>query len=460
MKILYNLDLEKSILASLMSIEDCYLKINEIITIDDFAAAKHQEIFKAIEALYSAGEPVDLIMVVDYMRRTKTFHGIGGDSYIAEILATSPASLFNVIAYAERVKELSEQRRAISVLEDARLLINDDGILLEYKIANVVSELLNLSNSKNTLKEPRSISNLVDGFLRNQENLIKGIKPTQQKTGFFDLDRIAQIQNSNLAVMAARPAMGKTTLALNTLSEMVNSHRVLDEKGLVLSEKIGVIFSLEMSEDEMFVKFISSEAGLGIDNTRIREGKITEDEWAAIQNKIVELGEDYPLYIDDTSAITYQQIRAKLLKLKAKGKDIGIIVIDYLQIMGGLDANNLVNSLAEITGALKGLAKEFDCPIILLSQLNRDLEKRPNKRPINSDLRSSGSIEQDADIIMFIYRDEVYNENSDQKGVAEVIIGKNRHGAIGTVRLGFDGAKSKFSDFILQYDEDGNQFHD
>lgn len=460
MKILYNLDLEKSILASLMSIEDCYLKINEIITIDDFAAAKHQEIFKAIEALYSAGEPVDLIMVVDYMRRTKTFHGIGGDSYIAEILATSPASLFNVIAYAERVKELSEQRRAISVLEDARLLINDDGILLEYKIANVVSELLNLSNSKNTLKEPRSISNLVDGFLRNQENLIKGIKPTQQKTRFFDLDRIAQIQNSNLAVMAARPAMGKTTLALNTLSEMVNSHRVLDEKGLVLSEKIGVIFSLEMSEDEMFVKFISSEAGLGIDNTRIREGKITEDEWAAIQNKIVELGEDYPLYIDDTSAITYQQIRAKLLKLKAKGKDIGIIVIDYLQIMGGLDANNLVNSLAEITGALKGLAKEFDCPIILLSQLNRDLEKRPNKRPINSDLRSSGSIEQDADIIMFIYRDEVYNENSDQKGAAEVIIGKNRHGAIGTVRLGFDGAKSKFSDFILQYDEDGNQFHD
>lgn len=458
MKNLYNLDLEKAILASLMSIEDCYLKINDIITVDDFAAAKHQEIFKAIEALYNAGEPVDNVMVSDYMTRTKTLHGIGGDSYLAEILATSPASLFNVKHYAERVKKLSELRRAISVLEEGRLLINDDNDAVEDKIAGVVSDLLNISSSKKKSKEPTTISNSVEGFIKNQENLRAGIKPMQQRTGYLDLDRIVPIQNSNLVIMAARPSMGKTTLALNALANIVKNNRVMDGK-CVVSEKLGVIFSLEMTADELFVKFMSAQAGLGIDNTRIKEGRINEDEWAAIFDKIAELGEDYPLYVDDTAAITHQQIRAKLLKLKAQGKDIGVVVIDYLQIMGGIDSNNMTISIGDTTSALKNLAKEFDCPIILLSQLNRKLEDRPNKRPISSDLRSSGSIEQDADIIMFIYRDEVYNENSDDKGVAEIIIGKNRHGAIGTVRLGFEGAKSKFHDFTPHYDEDGQPFH-
>ena len=250
--------------------------------------------------------------------------------------------------------------------------------------------------------------------------------------------------------MAARPAMGKTTLALNTLANIVKNNRVMDKKRVV-SEKVDVIFSLEMTADEMIVKFMSSEACLDIENTRIKEVRINEDEWAAIQRKIVELGEDYPLYVNDTAAITNQHIRAKLLKMEAQGKDIGIVVIDYLQIMGGHDSNNLTNALAETTGALKNLAKEFDCPVILLSLLNRKLEDRLNKRPINSDLRSLDSIEQDADIIMFIHCDEVYNENSDQKGVAEVIIDKNRHGAI---RLGFDGAKPRFTNFPYQYDKD------
>ncbi len=217
-----------------------------------------------------------------------------------------------------------------------------------------------------------------------------------------------------------------------------------------------------MTDNEIMVKFLSAEAGIGVDNKRIREGLITEDEWAGIQKKLLELGEDYPLYIDDQPMITYQQMRSRLIQLQAEGKEIGVVVIDYLQIMGGLDANNLTNSLAEVTGNLKALAKELGCPVILLSQLNRDLEKRPNKRPINSDLRSSGSIEQDADIIIFVYRDEVYNENSEHKGIAEIIIGKNRHGEIGTVRLRFDGARSKFTDIndsTPQYDEDGHPFY-
>ena len=182
---------EKSILASLMSIEDCYLKVNDIISADDFAAAKYQEIFKAIESLYNAGEPVDVVMVGDYMTRTKTPHGIGGDSYLAEILATSVASLFNVEHYSERVKTLSELRRAKSLLEDVCLSIIDDDVAVEDKVASIVSDFLNISRSNSKSKEPISVSNLIEGFIKNQENIRAGIKPTQQKTGYFDLDRIA-----------------------------------------------------------------------------------------------------------------------------------------------------------------------------------------------------------------------------------------------------------------------------
>lgn len=304
MKILNNMSFEKSILASLMSIEDCYLKVNDIISADDFAVAKHQEIFKAIESLYNAGEPVDVVMVGDYMTRTKTLHGISSDSYLAEILATSVASLFNVEHYSERVKTLSELRRAKSLLEDGCLSIIDEDVAVEDKVASIVSDFLNISSSNSKSKEPISVSNLIESFIKNQENIRAGIKPTQQKTGYFYLDRIAPIQNSNLVVMAARPAMGKTTLALNTLANIVKNNRAMDKKRVV-SEKVGVIFSLEMTADEMMVKFMSSEAGLNIDNTRIKEGRINEDEWAAIQRKFVELGEYYPLYVDDTAAITH-----------------------------------------------------------------------------------------------------------------------------------------------------------
>ena len=460
-KPLHHLQTEQSLLASLMSIEDSFNKISEIICEDDFSFEQHRLIFRAIKVVYEQGYPVDNVTVHDQLERSKTLHSAGGDSCIAVIMDVGISTLFNFEYNAERIKELSRQRRIRSVLVDAHSVINDDGNDVDVKISNIVSELLEVSKNGNDAdNQSQSISGLIEGFINKQSDLMKGIKPKSQRTGFFDLDEKAPIQNGNLIVLAARPAMGKTTLGLNKLSNMVEEHRVLDCDDNVISEKLGVIFSLEMTKEEIMEKYISAAAN--VDLKKMKNGTLNEDEWAAVYKVITKIKNGYPLHVDDRPKLTFQQIRSRLIQLKSQGHEIGVVVVDYLQIMGGLDANNLTNSLAEVTSNFKALAKELDCPVILLSQLNRDLEKRPNKRPINSDLRSSGSIEQDADIIIFVYRDEVYNENSDHKGIAEIIIGKNRHGEIGTVRLRFDGARSKFTDindFTPQYDQDGHPFH-
>ena len=457
-KPLYNLSYENGVLATLMSDENTYNKVCEIIVEDDFAAEKNRLLFRVIKFLFEAGDPVDTVTVHDQLERTKLLHSAGGESYLAEVLSSGYIGSSSIVYHATRIKELSQQRRIRAVLDNAQGVINDDGKDVDVKVSDIVSELLKVSESDNDAdNQSQSISYLVKGFIDKQSDLMKGIKPKSQKTGFFDLDGKALIQNGHLVVLAARPAMGKTTLGLNAASNMIEIHRSLDQDGNVVSEKLGVIFSLEMTKDEIMEKYISAAAN--VDMKSLKNGTLSEDEWARVFKVITNINKGYPLHVDDRARLTFQQIRARLIQLKSQGNEIGVVVVDYLQIMGGLDANNLTNSLAEVTCNFKALAKELGCPVILLSQLNRELEKRPNKRPINSDLRSSGSIEQDADIIIFVYRDEIYNENSEQKGVAEIIIGKNRHGEIGTVRLGFDGRKSKFTNFTQMYDEDGHPFH-
>lgn len=454
-KTLCNTEYERSLLASIMDIDNRYHEVSEIICEADFYSEPNRIIFKAIKALFDVGEPVDAVTVHDKLERTKMLASAGGDQYLAEILSSSLSTSFNLVFYAERVKSLSQQRQIRTVLEEARSTINDDGKDVDAKVNNAISDLLRISKSSDPETGGlQSISDLVGNFIQHQEDLIKGVTKKSQETGFFDLDAKLPIQNGNLVVLAARPSMGKTTLALNILSNMVEQGRKLDEDGAVISQKTGVIFSLEMTKAEMVQKFVSAQAGIDIGN--IKKAKMNEDEWASTMRLITECKENFPLYIDDRTELTYQQIRSSLIKLRSQGSDIGVVVIDYLQIMGGQDRSNLANSLGEITTSLKAIAKEFNCPIIALSQLNRELEKRPNKRPINSDLKSSGSIEQDADIIMFVYRDEVYNENSDYKGVAEIIIGKHRHGEIGTVRLGFEGGKSRFTNLVPIYDDNGD----
>ena len=245
--------------------------------------------------------------------------------------------------------------------------------------------------------------------------------------------------------------MGKTTLAMNIMESMVASQCQYDDEGNITSRKAAMFFSLEMSRESVAVRFMASQSTVSM--SKLRAGKeVNEDDWASMMQVATLHKAGFPLVIDDRSSITCQQMRTTINKMKRQGHDFGVIVIDYLQVMGGIDQNQKNNSIGAITAALKTMAKEFSCPVIVLSQLSRDVEKRPNKRPVNSDLRESGSIEQDADVIIFVYRDEVYNENSEHKGVAEVIIGKNRQGEIGTIKLGFEGEYSRFSDFMPAYE--------
>lgn len=449
---LQNQNFERSVLSALMGIEDSYIHVSDIVSEADFYAPQNQLIFRAVKSLFEARQPVDVATVHDELVRTKQLVSAGGESYLAKVLEV-PGTLSTVKHYAKRIKQLSVQRHVKSVLEIGHADINDSDDDIEFKVSNIVSGLLQVTDDNSDQDEgPKSISLSIEGFLNHQQDMIKGVLPKSQKTGFFDLDIMAPIQNGNLVILAARPGMGKTTLAMNTLANMIKGHRVLDSAGKVTSQKAGVIFSLEMTEAEITQKFIAAEAG--VDLKRMKKGEMNEDGWASVQKTIVMISDNYPLFIDDKSSVSYQYMRSHLLKMKSKGNEIGVVVIDYLQIMSGLDSNNMTNAIGEITRNLKALAKEFDCPVILLSQLNRELERRSNKRPINADLRSSGSIEQDADIIIFVYRDEVYNENSEHKGVAEVIIGKNRHGEVGTVRLGFEGQYSRFSNFVNNYHDD------
>lgn len=449
---------ENSVLAALMSIEHGYLEIADIIGEDDFSFEQNRFIFRVIKTLAESNSYIDNVTVHDQLIRSKTFHSAGGDAYLAALLSGNASTLFDLKPKSERIRELSKQRRIKAVLAGGHEVINDDGNDVDVKVSDIVSELLKVAASDDDAdNRSQSITDLIGDFLNNQDDLMKGIKPKSEKTGFFDLDNKAPIQNGNLVVIAGRPTMGKTTLALNAMAHMVEMHRKLEADGSVKSEKLGVIFSLEMSKKELMEKYMSAEAGVDMKN--LKDGKLTEDDWASVQRLITKIKDGYPLHVDDRPRLTFQQIRSRLIQLKSQGREIGVVVIDYLQIMGGLDANNLANSLADVTSSIKALAKELNCPIILLSQLNRTLENRPNKRPINSDLKSSGSIEQDADIIMFVYRDEIYNENSEHKGIAEIIIGKNRHGEIGTVRLGWEGSKSKFNNFMPAYDEAGETYY-
>lgn len=455
MKNLYSANIEKSLLASLMSIENCYSHVVDIVSADDFAIGKHGLLFDAIKVLSEAGDPCDNVMVIDQLTRINKLNEAGGDSYIAEILATSPATLFNVVAYSKRIKALSKQRKIRQVFDEARLTINDDDVDIEDKINNAVSSLFGITESDTDDKdEPESISSLMGGFFDRLADLKDGKKPPFIPTGFIELDLKAPIENGDLVIVAARPSMGKTTFVMNIAESIITNQCTFDDNGEVLNRKSGVFFSLEMDKKSVVTRFMASQSTVNMN--KIRSGQnLDEDDWASLMQTATLHREGFPLMVDDRSSVTCQQIRTTLNKLRRQGHDIGVIIIDYLQIMGDVDHANQSSSIGAITASLKAIGKEFDCPVVALSQLNRDLEKRPNKRPVNSDLRSSGAIEQDADVIMFIYRDEVYNENSEHKGVAEIIIGKNRQGEIGTIRLGFEGQYSRFTNFITGYQDEG-----
>jgi replicative DNA helicase len=357
----------------------------------------------------------------------------GGHTYLAELAEQTPTAS-NVRAYAKAVRERSVLRQLINAAQDiASAGFNPEGRSSEELVDEAERLIMQISEGGQKAGGPQAMAPLLSGALERIEELYNtGGDITGLTTGFIDLDRMTSgLQSSDLVIVAGRPSMGKTSFAMN-----------LVENAALASDRPIMVFSMEMPAEQLVIRMLSS---LGrIDQSRVRTGKLEQDDWPKLSSATEKL-KDTQIFIDDTPALTPTELRSRVRRLVREQGDLGMIMVDYLQLMRVAGSNEgRTAEISEISRSLKALAKEFKVPVVALSQLNRALEQRPNKRPVNSDLRESGAIEQDADVIMFIYRDEVYNEDSPDQGVAEIIIGKQRNGPIGTCRLSFQGQFTRF----------------
>ncbi len=428
-----DVEAEQAVIGSMLTDRDAVISAIEVLKEEDFYREDNKTIYEAILNLYNRSEPIDIITLKAELTSMGKFDKIGGLEYIVGLPEKVPTTA-NVEKYINIVKEKSELRSLIKaaneIIEEGYDPTQDiDEIMnsAEKKIFNIIQD-----KDQKTYSAIKDV--LIDTFteleqLYNQKQHITGVP-----TGFIDLDyRTAGLHNSDLILIAARPAMGKSAFALNIATNAA-----------VRSNIPVVLFSLEMSKEQMVNRILCSEAL--VDSNKVRTGKIDDDDWIKLADTMGELSEA-PIYIDDTPGISINEIRAKCRKLKLE-KDIGLVVIDYLQLVQGSSKRASASreqEISEISRSLKILAKEINVPVIALSQLSRAPEQRPDHRPMLSDLRESGAIEQDADIVMFLYRDEYYNEDSEDKGQAEVIIAKHRSGSTGTVKLAWLGNLTKFA---------------
>ncbi len=436
----HSLEAEQSVLGGLMLDDSIWDAVNEIIVADDFYRPEHRVIFRTMDALFKAEQPIDVVTLSEELDRHKSQDQVGGIDYLIDLARNTPSTA-NVRAYANIVKERATLRRLIGVANE----ISESAFYTEGRssadiLDDAERKVLQIAEGRSKEGGPRSVNPLLESALdRIDELFTAGTTITGISSGFSDLDQMTSgMQRSDLIIVAARPSMGKTTFAMN-----------LVENALMGQDKPILVFSLEMPAEGLVTRMLAS---LGkIDQTRIRDGKLEQDDWPKLTNA-VNLLKDKPLYIDDSSGISPSEMRSRARRIMREHGSMGMIMVDYLQLMSLKgQAESRTQEISEISRTLKALAKEMNCPVIALSQLNRSLENRPNKRPVNSDLRESGAIEQDADVIMFIYRDEVYNEDSEYKGQAEIIIGKQRNGPIGTCRLAFIGKHSKFQDLAADH---------
>lgn len=400
---------------------------------EDFYKPTHGHIFSAITSLYTRGEAADPVTVVDELRRSGLLQDVGDQSVLLSLQVNTPAP-GNASYYAKIVEELALLRGLISVAGEIAEL--------GYSLPEDVSEVVDRAESmvfevaqRRVVDSMSPLRELLAQSLDHLENLYnRGDTITGVPTGFVDLDeRLAGLQRSNLVVVGARPSMGKTSFALGIVANAAVHGRVPV-----------LLFSLEMSHLELTQRMLCSEAR--VDATRMRNGRLHESDWPKISEAIGRLG-DAPIYIDDNPNVTVMDIRAKARRLKAR-EGLGLVVVDYLQLMTGHHRSRAENrqvEVSEISRGLKVLARELDIPVLALSQLSRNLEMRQDKRPVLADLRESGSIEQDADVVMFIYRDELYNSDSPARGTAEIIIAKHRNGPTGVTELAFMDHHTRFA---------------
>ena len=428
-----DVDAEQAVIGSMLTDKDAVIAAIEVLKEEDFYREDNKTIYSAILNLYNRSEPIDIITLKSELTAMGMFDKIGGFEYIVGLPEKVPTTA-NVEKYINIVKEKSELRRLIKTANEIIEQGYDPTENIDDIMNNAEKKIFNIMQDKDQKGYSPIKDVLVDTFTELEQLYNRKQHVTGVPTGFIDLDyKTAGLHNSDLVLIAARPAMGKSAFALN-----------LATNAAVKANVPVVLFSLEMSKEQMVNRILCSEAM--VDSNKVRTGKIDDEDWIKLANTMGELSEA-PIYIDDTPGISINEIRAKCRKLKLE-KNIGMVVIDYLQLVQGSSKRSQGSreqEISEISRSLKILAKEINVPVIALSQLSRAPEQRPDHRPMLSDLRESGAIEQDADIVMFLYRDDYYNEDSEDKGLAEVILAKHRAGSTGTVKLVWLGNYTKFA---------------
>ncbi len=439
----HSIEAERSLLGGIMLSETAWDAVSEMVTSSDFYYSKHGHIFTEMARLADATEPLDVITLAEALQKRSLLETAGGLSYLADLAESTPSAA-NIRAYAEIVHDRATLRRVINtatVIQESAF--NPEGRDAVDVLDGAERLIMQIAEQGPKSGGPQGVNDLLKDAVEKIDELFQSKGAiTGLTTGYKDLDtRTSGLQASDLIIVAGRPSMGKTAFAMN-----------LVENAVMADNKAILVFSMEMPAGSLMMRMLSS---LGkIDANRVRNGKLEDEDWAKLSAAIQQL-KDKPLLIDDTPALTPTEIRSRARRVLREQGSLGMIMIDYLQLMQVAGSSEgRTAEISEISRSLKGIAKEFDCPVVALSQLNRSLEQRPNKRPVMSDLRESGAIEQDADLIMFIYRDEVYNEESPDKGTAEIIIGKQRNGPIGTSRLAFIGQYTRFEN-LSHSDYDG-----
>ena len=434
-----NIEAEQSILGGVLIENDALNTVVEFLEDGDFYREAHQKIFNCMIALSEKNEPLDLITLTNELKKKKELEEIGGASYLAGLVESVPTAA-NIAYYAKIVKEKSILRKLISTATDIVTQSYQERKDLEEFLDEAEQAIFRISENQvrpafYPIKDIVKESFKVIERLYEKKELITGVP-----SGFKDLDRkTAGFQNADLIIVAGRPSMGKTALCLNIAQQAAINGKVST-----------AIFSLEMSKEQLAIRMLCSEAR--VDSARLRSGFLSESDWPKLTMAAGALS-DAPIFIDDSAAISVLELRAKARRLKAD-RGLGLVIVDYLQLMRGRSGvERREQEISEISRSLKALAKELNIPVIAISQLSRKAEDRPGRRPQLSDLRESGAIEQDADVIIFIYRDEVYNPDSDHKGTAEVIIGKQRNGPTGKVDLSFISEFTTFKDLFRGGDE-------
>lgn len=437
----HNINAEQALLGALMLDNSAWERIADMVSEGDLYRREHRLIFAAILQLADEDQPFDVVTLAETLERKERLADAGGLSYLG-ILANETPSAANIKAYARIVRQTSVLRQMISAGtaiadsaynpqgRDATELLDD----AERRVFAIAEQESRGGGGFQPIKTLLAMAvERIDALYARNEPI------TGLATGFADLDEMTSgLQPADLIIVAGRPSMGKTSFAMN-----------IAEHVAIQSKRPVAVFSMEMPGDSLAMRMMSS---LGrIDQHRVRTGKLEDDEWPRLTSAVNILA-NAAMFIDDTPALSPTEVRARARRLKREQGDLGLIVLDYIQLMQAPgSAENRATEISAISRSLKALAKELNVPVIALSQLNRSLEQRTNKRPVMSDLRESGAIEQDADLIVFIYRDEVYNEDSKDKGTAEIIISKQRNGPIGTVRLTFLGKYTKFESYVGTY---------